>query len=414
MSMPSRRNTVAPVREVDRRQLDVLVGDVLPDVELGPVREREHADVLTLAVPAVVERPDLGALVLRVPLAELVAEREEALLGARLLLVAAGAAHHRVEPVLLDRVEQRRGLQPVARRAAAACPRRRGPRRSTSCTDATTRLTSSRSTDGVAELDDLGEVVAGVDVHHRERAAARARTPSWRGAASRRCPCRPRTAAPAARTRPRPRAGDGSTRIRARRDERSADACVWFGRPSVRAQASGQPCSPHSILPCPAQRPERGSSPSCDRTGARPAPDRRVALRRERVLEELVVLLVGRDVGVGPRRERVDLHDAAADVEVHDRRRSCASATRPGANRSSTPACRASARASGSTLRIAQHSSGSVCHRSSGDDERLHDREVQVVALAHALDVPERLREVVLRVEEHDLDAGRGLAPRRR
>ena len=32
--------------------------------------------------------------------------------------------------------------------------------------------------------------------------------------------------------------------------------------------------------------------------------------------------------------------------------------------------------------------------------------QVQVVALAHLLDVPERLREVVLRVEEHDLDLG--------
>ena len=48
--------------------------DVLPDVELGPVRQREHADVLALAVPAVVEVPQLGPLVLRVPLAELVAE----------------------------------------------------------------------------------------------------------------------------------------------------------------------------------------------------------------------------------------------------------------------------------------------------------------------------------------------------
>ena len=77
-----------------------------------------------------------------------------------------------------------------------------------------------------------------------------------------------------------------------------------------------------------------------DRPGARPAADRRVALRRERVLEQVVVVLVGRDVVVGPRRERVDLDDAAA------RRRGArsaswpASAPRPGAGRSSRPACR--------------------------------------------------------------------------
>src|SRR6188474_1847256 len=53
---------------------------------------------------------------------------------------------------------------------------------------------------------------------------------------------------------------------------------------------------------------------------ARPAPDRRVALRRERVLEQLVLALVSRDVAVGPRCERVDLHDPAAHVEMRDRR----------------------------------------------------------------------------------------------
>ena len=128
--------------------------------------------MLTLAVPAVVDVPDLGSLVLRVPLAELVAEREEALLGACLLLVAPGAAHHRVELVLLDRVEQRRGLQPVARRARTgvlddAAPVDRVLHRGDD--EADVEPLDRR----VAELDDLGEVVPGVDVHHRERQARR-------------------------------------------------------------------------------------------------------------------------------------------------------------------------------------------------------------------------------------------------
>ena len=38
---------------------------------------------------------------------------EDPLLRAGLLLVAPTAAEQRVEPVLLDRVEQRRGLEPV-------------------------------------------------------------------------------------------------------------------------------------------------------------------------------------------------------------------------------------------------------------------------------------------------------------
>src|SRR5947208_8590804 len=54
-------------------------------------------------------------------------------------------------------------------------------------------------------------------------------------------------------------------------------------------------------------------------TRARPATDRWIALRGERVLEQVVVALVRRNVVVGPRRERVDLDDAASDVEVRDR-----------------------------------------------------------------------------------------------
>src|SRR5690606_2002031 len=158
----------AGVGEVDRRQLDALGGDVLPDVQLGPVGQGEDADVLALAVAAVVEVPQLGPLVLRVPLAELVPEAEHPLLGPGLLLVAAGTAEDGVEAVLLDGLEQRHGLQAVAAGAGAGL------------------LDDLAGVDGlldagddqpqaqlghpaVAELDDLGEVVPGVDVHDRER-----------------------------------------------------------------------------------------------------------------------------------------------------------------------------------------------------------------------------------------------------
>src|SRR6478609_9775541 len=110
---------LALVREVDRRQLEVLAGDVLPHVELRPVRDREDPDVLALPRPRVVEVPELGPLQTRVPLAEVVPEAEDALLRASTLLVSARAAQGRVEAVLLDRVEQRRRLELVARGARA-------------------------------------------------------------------------------------------------------------------------------------------------------------------------------------------------------------------------------------------------------------------------------------------------------
>ncbi len=58
----------------------------------------------------------------------------------------------------------------------------------------------------------------------------------------------------------------------------------------------------------------------CDRTGARPAADRGVALRRERVLGQQLHRLVVLDVLVGPRGDGVDLHDVAQQVAVDDGR----------------------------------------------------------------------------------------------
>ena len=106
---------IALMGVVQRRQLDLLPGDVAPHIQLGPVAEREHPHVLTGSVLAVVKVPQLGSLVARVPLAELVTQAEDALLRARLLFVAPPAAEDGVEAVLGDGIEQRQGLQRVAR-----------------------------------------------------------------------------------------------------------------------------------------------------------------------------------------------------------------------------------------------------------------------------------------------------------
>src|SRR5216683_53731 len=94
---PAALDHIALVGEIDARHGERLARDVLPDVELGPVREREYAQMLAGPEARVEEAPELGALVARVPLAELVAMREDALLRARLLLVAPRAAEERVE-----------------------------------------------------------------------------------------------------------------------------------------------------------------------------------------------------------------------------------------------------------------------------------------------------------------------------
>ena len=105
---------LARLREVQRHDGDVLFVDVLPDVDFGPVRERKHADALARPDAAVEQVPELGPLALRVPLALLVAQREDALLGARPFLVAPRAAERGIEVAGLERVEQRPRLQQAA------------------------------------------------------------------------------------------------------------------------------------------------------------------------------------------------------------------------------------------------------------------------------------------------------------
>src|SRR6266480_2235212 len=60
---------LAFLREVERDDRNVLEVDVLPDIDLGPVREREHADALAGTQLAVEQAPELGTLPLRIPLA---------------------------------------------------------------------------------------------------------------------------------------------------------------------------------------------------------------------------------------------------------------------------------------------------------------------------------------------------------
>ena len=109
--------------EVERHDRDLLAVDVEPDVELGPVREREDADRLALAVARVVEPPELGPLVLRVPAMLRGAEGEDALLRARLLLVAPRAAERGVEAVLVERLLQPLRLHHVGVHLGAAVER---------------------------------------------------------------------------------------------------------------------------------------------------------------------------------------------------------------------------------------------------------------------------------------------------
>ena len=113
------RKHLALVGKVERGQGDRFTPQIHPDVHLGKIGQRKNAEVLARVVPAVEEVPQLRTLVLRVPLAEIVAVGKKALLGAGLLFVAPATAEARGEFVLLNRVEQGHRLQRIARSVGA-------------------------------------------------------------------------------------------------------------------------------------------------------------------------------------------------------------------------------------------------------------------------------------------------------
>src|SRR4051812_21889375 len=159
---------LALFRVVHRHDRDVLDVDVLPDVDLGPVREREYANAFARTQLAVQQVPQLRALTLGVPLAVRVANREDALLGAGSLLVAPGAADGRVEVASRQAVQQRLGLQQAAAALRADLVRLR-PFADRLFVGVNDEPRPDLRGHAVAELDHFAELVGRVDVQQGER-----------------------------------------------------------------------------------------------------------------------------------------------------------------------------------------------------------------------------------------------------
>src|SRR6185436_1053262 len=121
--------------------------------------------------PAVVEVPELGALVLRIPAVLRIAEREHALLGAGLLFVTARTTDGGIGAVLVERLLERLGLHDVG--VAAAVRERRDAGGAAGLVRVDDELGVQTLRGLVAELDHLLELPAGVDVQQREGNAAR-------------------------------------------------------------------------------------------------------------------------------------------------------------------------------------------------------------------------------------------------
>ena len=159
---------LARLREVERIDGDLLEVDVLPHVELRPVRQREDTDRLAGIDPRIVEVPQLGALVLRVPLTELVTEGEEPLLRARLFLVAPRAADGGVEAMVAEAGQESLRFEEAATILRAQVERV-GARGDGRLIAPDQEVGADLLHVPVPELVHLGELVARVHVHQWKR-----------------------------------------------------------------------------------------------------------------------------------------------------------------------------------------------------------------------------------------------------
>ena len=157
---------LALVGEVDRRHLELLGLDVAPDVELGPVGDRERAHALAAPHDRVEQVPDLRPLVARLPLAELVAEATaRAPWPAR---APRRAARRRTPRRTCPRRSASSSVTVCSRLrdGPSSCAR---PASIESCTRATISCSPSSATRRSRNSSTSGEVVAGVDVQDRAR-----------------------------------------------------------------------------------------------------------------------------------------------------------------------------------------------------------------------------------------------------
>src|SRR5579872_1251287 len=110
---------LALLRKIERDHRNLLLFDISPHIQFGPVRKRKDAHAFAGLKPAVVKVPQFGALIARIPLAERIAKRVDTLLRPRALLLTSCATDGCIKPVLFQRIQKGLRFQQAATLADA-------------------------------------------------------------------------------------------------------------------------------------------------------------------------------------------------------------------------------------------------------------------------------------------------------
>ena len=158
--------------KIKRYDRNILQMNVLPDIHLRPIRKREDADRFTLVDAGVEDVPQLGPLIFRIPLSEFIAERVDALLGARFLFVAPRSAKRGVIAACRQRVKQRTRFQKSAASFRAEFERTRAVVHGL-LVGMNDEVGADLTGKAVAKINHFAKFVSGVDMQERKRQLAR-------------------------------------------------------------------------------------------------------------------------------------------------------------------------------------------------------------------------------------------------
>jgi len=153
--------------KVKRDDGDVFGVDVLPDIELGPIRERKDAQAFARMNARVENVPEFGTLIARVPLAALIAKRKDAFFGAGTFFVAARAPDSGIETAVAQTVEKRGGFE-CAATALGAPVEGIGAFVEGGAVGVDDQVEAEFGGVAITKLDHFLEFVAGIDVQKRE------------------------------------------------------------------------------------------------------------------------------------------------------------------------------------------------------------------------------------------------------
>src|SRR5688572_26587615 len=101
------------MRKIDRWQGNIFFTDIIPDIQLCPVADREHSYIFTFMDTSIISIPKLRSLKLWIPLTKFITNGKNPFFCSCFFFIAAGTTNTSIKLEFFNSIKQRMCLQPV-------------------------------------------------------------------------------------------------------------------------------------------------------------------------------------------------------------------------------------------------------------------------------------------------------------